>query len=93
MLLTKLAVPLAYNFFSLSGVTDCAFFTVMGPLSDVDFLGEGFSRYVYPAVLASVALLVVFRIYERISVCFGVKQYEFDLEHREEEMVKGIQAI
>jgi hypothetical protein len=32
MLLTKLAVSVAYNFLALAGIKNCAFFVVMGPL-------------------------------------------------------------
>jgi len=35
MLLTKLAVSVAYNFLALTGVDNCAFFVVMGPLDSV----------------------------------------------------------
>lgn len=61
----------------------------MGSLQNVEFLGEDFSRFVYPTVMVFVAILVVFRFDARIYQCFGVSQYDFDEKHRDEQMAQG----
>jgi hypothetical protein len=93
MLLIKLAVPIAYNFLTITGVKNTAFFRVMGPVTHVEFLGEAFTSGLFPAVLCFVCLLVVFRIDGMLYNFFGVKQYEFDTEHRQQEIMKGKAAI
>jgi hypothetical protein len=39
LLLTRLSYGVAYNFLELVNIKTCAFFDVMGPISQVDFLG------------------------------------------------------
>lgn len=89
MLLMRLAVSVAYNFLELSNISNCAFFQVMGPLSNVDFLGSGFNRWVFPTALLLMVLLTIFKIYERVLNCFGLKQYAFDEVYAEEKVVEG----
>jgi hypothetical protein len=73
MLLTKLAVSVAYNFLALSGVDNCAFFVVMGPLESVAWMGASFDRFVFPTCLFLMVFLTVFNIYGRILNRFGLK--------------------
>jgi hypothetical protein len=73
MLLTKLAVSVAYNFLALSGVDNCAFFVVMGPLDSISWMGASFDRYVFPTCLFLMVFMTVFNIYGRILNCFGLK--------------------
>lgn len=78
MLLVRLAVPVAYNFLSLCGIYECAFFKVMGPLSKVEFLGDAINTFVYPCVLILACVLATFRVDGRIYNLLGLRQYEFD---------------
>jgi len=73
MLLTKLAVSVAYNFLALSGVDNCAFFVVMGPLSSISWLGSSFNKFVFPTCLFLMVFLTIFDIYSRILNCIGLK--------------------
>lgn len=74
-LLTKVAVSVAYNFLVLTGVTNCAFFTVMGPLSDIAWLGSSFNKFVFPTCLFLMVFMTIFNIYGRILNRLGLKQY------------------
>lgn len=65
------SIALAYNFTGVCGITDCAFFTVMGPLQSISFLGTGFNLYVYPAVLYAMVFITITRCYERLCHCCG----------------------
>lgn len=73
MLLTKLAVSVAYNFLALSGVDNCAFFIVMGPLSNLAWMGSSFNKYVFPTCLFLMVFMTLFNIYGRILNRFGLK--------------------
>ncbi len=75
MLLTKLAVSVAYNFLGLTGVDNCAFFVVMGPLDQVAWMGASFDRFVFPTCLFLMVFLTAFGVYGRILNCLGLKQY------------------
>ena len=93
MLLTKLAVSVAYNFLALSGVTDCAFFVVMGPLSGISWLGSSFNKFVFPTCLFLMVFMTIFNIYGRILNCLGLKQYQFNAEYAEEKVIEGKYVI
>ena len=59
----RLAIPIGYNFLILTKVKDAAFFKVMGPLEDVQFMGQGFNRWVFPICLFLMVFLTAFNIY------------------------------
>lgn len=61
--LMRLAVPIGYNFLSLTGVDKASFYEVMGPVSYVSFLGEGFNKWVFPICLFFMVFLTAFNIY------------------------------
>ncbi len=63
MLITKLSVAVAYNFLKIIEIEDCAFFRVMGPISNIDFIGSYITKYLYPVCLLVMAFLTVFRIF------------------------------
>jgi hypothetical protein len=83
LLLTRLAYSVAYNFLELVGIKNCAFFDVMGPLSSINFLGEGFNRWVFPTALFTMVLLTITDCWSRILNCIGFSQYGFDDEFTE----------
>mmetsp|Transcript_23177 Transcript_23177/g.22652 ORF Transcript_23177/g.22652 Transcript_23177/m.22652 type:complete len:185 (+) Transcript_23177:1274-1828(+) len=85
----KLAIPIAYNFLSLTGITNTAFYEVMGPIDNIDFLGQGFNQWVFPSCLLLMVLLTVFNIYGRLLNFFGLKQYQFDTDYTEEKLDEG----
>ena len=71
LLVTRLAYAVAYNFLELTGVKNCAYFQVMGPLDSVNFLGEGFNRWVFPTVLFTMVFLTITNCWKRILNCLG----------------------
>ena len=77
MLIMRMAVPIAYNFLQLTHVDRAAIFIVMGPVKYLSFMGEDFNRWVFPICLSLMALMTIFRVYERILSCIGLKQYAF----------------
>lgn len=93
MLLTKLAVSVAYNFLGLTGVDNCAFFVVMGPLDQVAWMGASFDRFVFPTCLFLMVFLTAFGVYGRILNCLGLKQYQFDVDYAEEKVIEGKYTI
>ena len=69
----RLAVPIGFNFLTISRVEISAFYVVMGPVEQVFFLGEGFNQWVFPACLFLMVILTAFNIYGRILNCLGLK--------------------
>ena len=63
LFLMRLAVPIGYNFLSLTGVEKASFYEVMGPVSYVSFMGEGFNKWVFPICLFLMVFLTAFNIY------------------------------
>ena len=80
-LLMKLAVSVAYNFLSLTGVDNCAFFIVMGPLQEIAFLGPDFNRYVLPSCLFFMMFLTIFHVYDWFMSKSGFQKFDFDPEY------------
>jgi hypothetical protein len=78
MLLMRLAIAVAYNFLELSRVKKCAFFEVMGPLVKIQFLGEGFNKWIFPTLFLLTIFLTAFDCIGRILNCVGLKQYALD---------------
>ena len=93
MLLMRLAIAVAYNFLELSRVKQCAFFEVMGPLVKIQFLGEGFNRWIFPSLLILTILLTAFDCFGRILNCVGLRQFAFDEEYAEEKVIEGNTVI
>jgi len=89
MLLMRMSVPIAYNFLQLTRVDNAAIFIVMGPIKYLSFMGEDFNRWVFPICLALMVLLTVFRVYERILACIGLKQYAFGSQGEAEQADDG----
>lgn len=96
----RLAVPIAYNFFSLTRVEKAAFFKVMGPIEYVNFLGEGFNKWAFPICLILMVVLTIFDIYGKETIeikaiigrflnCIGLKQYSFDNYYAVEKVDEG----
>ena len=72
-------MPLVYNFMDMAAAPkNCAFFEVLGPMRSVSFLGEGFSRWVFPIALLLMFFMTLFNIYSRILRCLGLNRYNFD---------------
>jgi hypothetical protein len=63
MWITKLSVAVAYNFLKIIEMKDCAFFRVMGPISNIDFIGSKITKYLYPSCLLVMAFFTLFRIF------------------------------
>ncbi len=80
---------MAYNFLELVGIKNCAFFDVMGPLSSINFLGEGFNKWVFPTALFTMVLLTITDCWSRILNCIGFSQYGFDEEFSESQTGNG----
>jgi hypothetical protein len=76
-LMMRISVPIAYNFLQLTHVEKAAIFKVMGPIKYLSFMGEDFNRWVFPICLFLMALMTIFRVYDRILACLGLKQYGF----------------
>lgn len=93
MLLMRLAIPVAYNFLDLVGLQDSAFYDVMGAVDTVNFLGEGFNRWVFPITLIIMVFMTAFNICGRFLSCLGMKQYSFDYDHTEEKILEGKHCI
>jgi len=72
MLLTRLGVAVAYNFLALTGIKSSAFFIVMGPLTNISFLGEGFNQWIFPSCLFFMILLTLTNCYGRLLNYFGI---------------------
>lgn len=80
----RMSVPIAYNFLQLTHVKGAAIFIVMGPVKYISFLGEDFNRWVFPICLALMVLMTLFNVYGKVLGCLGLKQYQFELEGKEE---------
>uniref|UniRef100_A0A7S3MI77 Uncharacterized protein n=1 Tax=Favella ehrenbergii TaxID=182087 RepID=A0A7S3MI77_9SPIT len=93
MLLMRLSISVAYNFLELSQVKECAFFEVMGPLVKIQFLGEGFNKWIFPSLLLITVFLTAFDCYGRLLNCVGLKQFAFDEHFAEEKVIEGQGAI
>lgn len=61
--LMRLAIPIGYNFLTLTKVEKAAFYTVMGPVKYVNFMGEEFNKWVFPICLFLMVFLTAFNIY------------------------------
>ena len=59
----RLAVPIGYNFLTLTKVKQSAFYEVMGPVSYVAFMGADFNKWVFPICLFLMVILTAFNIY------------------------------
>lgn len=77
-LLTNLGVSIAYNFISITGNTKNAFFIVMAELQNIDFLGPGFNRLVFPSLLFLMMLMTMFHVYDWIANSIGFQKFDFD---------------
>ena len=84
LLLTRLAIAVSYNYLEISDVHGSAFFTVMGPMDNIEFLGENFNKWVFPSLMFLTIFLTVTDCCSRILNCVGLKQYAFDEEYTEE---------
>ena len=89
MLLMRMSVPISYNFLQLTQVDKAAIFIVMGPVKYLSFMGEDFNRWVFPICLSLMALLTIFRVYDRILACIGLKQYAFGSQGEVEQADDG----
>jgi hypothetical protein len=63
----RLAIPIAYNFLSLTRIETTAFYEVMGPVEYVNFLGEGFNKWVFPLCLILMVIMTIFNFYGKIK--------------------------
>lgn len=57
---------------------DSAAKRVLAPLSYVQFLGEGFNKWVFPTLLVLMVLLNLFGLYSKLMECIGLRSYAFD---------------
>lgn len=65
----------------------------MGPLSSVNFLGEGFNKWVFPSVLFTMVFLTITNCWNRILNCIGKSQYGFDDDVTEDLTLQGKNVI
>jgi len=72
LLLTRLSYGVAYNFLELVNIKTCAFFDVMGPISQVDFLGQGFNAWGFTSVLFFMIFITVTDCWSRCLTCIGL---------------------
>ena len=93
LLLTRLAIAVSYNYLEISDVHGSAFFTVMGPMDNIEFLGENFNKWVFPSLMFLTIFLTVTDCCSRILNCVGLKQYAFDEEYTEETVLEGQRVI
>ena len=93
LLLTRLAIAVSYNFLEISDVKGNAFFTVMGPMDNIEFLGENFNKWVFPSLMFLTVFLTVTDCCSRLLNCIGLKQYAFDDEYTEEKVHEGKNVI
>ena len=73
LLLTRLAIAVSYNYLEISDVQGSAFFTVMGPMNNIEFLGENFNKWVFPSLMFLTIFLTVTDCCSRILNCVGLK--------------------
>lgn len=89
LLLTRLSYGVAYNFLQLVDIQSCAFFDVMGPLSQVDFLGAGFNAWGFTTLLFLMVLLTVTDCWSRMLNFVGLPQYGLDDDFSEQQLRDG----
>ena len=65
----------------------------MGPLVKIQFLGEGFNKWVFPSLLLITIFLTLFDCFGRLLNCIGMKQFAFDETFHEEKIIEGEAAI
>jgi len=69
---------LVYNFLQIAQVERSSFFQVMGPIRNIEFMGAGFNKWVFPVCLICMFTLTLFNVFGRALSCLGLKQYGFD---------------
>lgn len=89
----RMVVPIAYNFFKFVGIENVSFYSVMGPMQEVPFFGNGFNKWAFPILLGFMMFFTLFKIYGRLMSCLGLSKYGFDGDFSEEEVSNGERQI
>lgn len=65
----------------------------MGPLVKIQFLGEGFNKWIFPSLFLLTIFLTFFDCIGRLLNCAGLKQFAFNEEYAEEKVIEGKAVI
>jgi hypothetical protein len=79
----------AYNFLELVNIKTCAYFEVMGPLSQIKFLGEDFNTWGFTSVLFFMIIVTASNCWSRCLTCIGLPQYGFDEDYSDSQTEQG----
>jgi hypothetical protein len=92
--LTRLLMPLCYNFLNIAGLTgngsSVEYSVLFGSMDVVDILGAWFNKFI-PVFIPLVAVLIVVRVFDKLLLLFGVERHSAD-EMDNEKVVQQIQA-
>jgi len=69
----RFALPLIFNFFTMLGEKNTAFFQALGPVGNLAFIGPVFNKFFYPICMPCIALLVGSNLYNRILKCMHLE--------------------
>lgn len=92
--LTRLLMPLCYNFLNIAGLTGkdskVEYSLLFGSMDVVDILGPWFNKFI-PVFIPLVAVLIVVRVFDKLLLLFGVERHSAD-DMENEKVLQQIQA-
>lgn len=80
-LITHLAPGIAYNFFWLVDVKECAYYNVMAPLNSLEWLGPEFIEIWFPLTLFLAVIMTLLNGFGCIMNSLGVHKFDFDPDY------------
>ena len=92
--LTRLLMPMCYNFLNIAGQTGTGSYVeysiLFGSMDVVDILGSWFNKFI-PVFIPLVAVLIVVKVFDKLLLLFGVERHSPD-ELDNEKVLQQIQA-
>lgn len=73
--LSRLGVPLAYNYLLASGITGTAYSKVVGVIDIAPVIGEHFQTY-FPILLVALCIASMLDLYSRFAAMLGFERFE-----------------
>lgn len=86
--LSRVSYPICYNYLQLTGLPRTAFLSFFGEVN----LGEA-DAFIFPVLLLAFALFNVFDLYDRVMTCFGLGNYAFTQDEKEDTRREGKRVV
>jgi hypothetical protein len=86
--ISRVSYPICYNYLQMTGLPKTAFLSFFGEIS----MGDR-NVYVFPILLLAFALFNVVDLYDRIMTCFGLGNYGFNQDEKEESRREGKRVV